>query len=399
MLNILFLTTARIRDLDSYGIYPDLIRKFCDEGHRVTVVSPLQRREKGKTSYEEFGNFRVLKVKTLNITRTNILEKIVSTLTIERLYRRAIIKYLSNFKFDVILYSTPPITFIKTIEYIKGRDNAFSYLLLKDIFPQNAVDMKMLKDGGIIHRHLLKKEKKLYQISDSIGCMSEANVEYVLKNNPEINPNKVEVNPNSITPNYICYKASEKARIREKYGIPLDKRVLVYGGNLGKPQGLSFLLTTILLSCNEDAYFLIVGSGTEFNRLKRWFIRCNPHNARLLTRLPKDDYHRLLAACDIGLIFLDEKFSIPNFPSRLLSYLEMQKPIIAATDKNTDIGDVIERSGCGYKVMAGDTQKMNEVISRMMREDLSIYAKSCKELLEEEYLVDISYNIIVEKLS
>ena len=283
------------------------------------------------------------------------------------------------------------------IDFVKKRDNAYSYLLLKDIFPQNAVDMKMLKEGGFIHKQFVKKEKKLYQISDTIGCMSPANVNFVLKHNPEINSNKVEVNPNTIEPVTFNYSVEEKKTIREKYKVPVDKKVLVYGGNLGKPQGLDFLLETISATKNENAFFLIVGDGTEFPRIKEWFDTNQPKNALLLQRLPKEDYDKLLAACDIGLIFLDKNFLIPNFPSRLLSYLEMNIPILAATDPNTDIGTIVEESGCGYKVLAGNQSEMQDKLNKLLNADLSIMAENGKKLLYENYTVDKTYKLITEK--
>jgi len=115
--------------------------------------------------------------------------------------------------------------------------------------------MGMLKKGGIIHRQFLKKERKLYQISDTIGCMSPANVNFLLQHNPEISREKVEVNPNTIEPVTVDYTDGQKVSIREKYGIPVDKKVFVYGGNLGKPQGLGFLLETIAASKNEEVFF------------------------------------------------------------------------------------------------------------------------------------------------
>ena len=108
------------------------------------------------------------------------------------------VTYFNNFAFDLILYSTPPITFNRLITELKKKTNASTYLLLKDIFPQNAVDLKMISEKGLIYRYFRKREKILYQISDWIGCMSMANVNYVLKNNSWLAPEKVEVNPNSI---------------------------------------------------------------------------------------------------------------------------------------------------------------------------------------------------------
>ena len=172
---------------------------------------------------------------------------------------------------------------------------------------------------------------------------------------------------------------------------------MVYGGNLGKPQGLDFLLETISATKNENAFFLIVGDGTEFPRIKEWFDTNQPKNALLLQRLPKEDYDKLLAACDIGLIFLDKNFLIPNFPSRLLSYLEMNIPILAATDPNTDIGTIVEESGCGYKVLAGNQSEMQDKLNKLLNADLSIMAENGKKLLYENYTVDKTYKLITEK--
>ncbi len=396
-MNVLFLTLVGINSIEDRGIYQDLLRKFRDEGHQVTIVTPVERRKGIPTNAKHTEGVNILQVKTLNITKTNFIEKGIGTLAIEYQFLSAIKKYGGNNKFDLVLYSTPPITFAKVIEFIKKRDNAYSYLLLKDIFPQNAVDLKILKEGSWIHKFFVSKEKKLYKISDTIGCMSPANVDFVLKHNPEILKSKVEVNPNSIEPIDVNYSADEKHAIRIKYGIPIDKKVLVYGGNLGKPQGLDFLLETILETKRKEAFFLIVGNGTEFQRIKTWFEKYAPSNAKVLQRLPKEDYDKLLAACDIGLIFLRQDFTIPNFPSRLLSYLEMNNPILAATDPNTDIGSIIEDNKCGYKVISGNQVEMQKKLNSLLNDNLIEMGLNGRKLLFNEYLVDKSYEMILNK--
>ncbi len=361
-MNILFLTLVKIKTLEERGIYTDLLRKFRDEGHKVFVVSPTERRDNKPTQlFQELGA-NILNVRTFNLQKTNLIEKGLGTLAIEYQYLKAAKKYFSSIKFDLILYSTPPITFAKVIDLIKKRDNAYSYLLLKDIFPQNAVDMRMFKKNGLLHKFFLKKERKLYELSDMIGCMSEANKTYILNHNSWINPKKVEVNPNSIEPIESSSTLEDRIGTKKKFGLPLDKMIFVYGGNLGKPQGLDFLLETIESSKNQNVFFLVVGSGTEYNRIEKWFVEKDISNALLMAGLIKEDYDMLLEACDVGMIFLDKHFTIPNFPSRLLSYLEMKMPVIAATDPNTDIGKVIENNNSGCRVLSGDILSMQIAI-------------------------------------
>lgn len=121
----------------------------------------------------------------------------------------------------------------------------------------------------------------------------------------------------------------------------------------------------------------------------------------LLAGLPKLDYDLLLHACDVGLIFLHKDFTIPNFPSRLLSYLEMKMPIIAATDSNTDIGNVIEENNCGYKVISGDTKNMQIAIEKIISDDENYnkMKENAWNLLQKEYLVERSYKLIKDKIN
>lgn len=397
-MSILFLTMVGITSLDNRGIYQDLLNELIFNGHEVYVVSPLERRLKQGTYIKKDSKATILNVKTMNLTKSSILEKGIGQVMVESQYLRAIKKHLKGIHFDLVLYSTPPITFSKVIQYIKKRDNAYAYLLLKDIFPQNAVDMGFMKEGGILHQYFKKKEKRLYELSDTIGCMSKANKAFILKHNPEVPEAKVEVNPNSIKPVYINYTISEKNAIRKKYGIPTDKKVFVYGGNLGIPQGVDFLIEAIAGINSPEAHILVAGTGTQYSKLAAWFEKNKPNQATLLSGLPKDEYDMLLATCDVGLIFLDKRFTIPNFPSRLLSYLEMKKPVLAATDVNTDIGHVIETAGCGYWVEAGKLIDVQQKIEQLCREDLNVMGKKGWDLLETAYLVEHSCRLIEEKV-
>lgn len=158
-MNVLFLSIGNVQSIDNGGIYPGLLRKFKENGHNVFIVSPSVRREKNKTQLNVLNSVHYLAVKTGNITKVNLIEKGISTLLIERDFLNAIKKYYSNITFDLILYTTPPITFDRVIKYIKKRDNANTYLLLKDIFPQNAVDLNMFSKKSLLYKYFRRKEK------------------------------------------------------------------------------------------------------------------------------------------------------------------------------------------------------------------------------------------------
>ena len=398
-MNVLFMTIGKMDNIEEHTIYCDLLRYFRDAGHSVYTISPYEKRTGLQTAYEEKNGIHMLHVRTGNVTgMVSLIEKGLAQLSIEPIFIKAIKKYYSNVKFDLVMYSTPPITFCNAIEYVKRRDNAKTYLLLKDIFPQNAVDIGMMsKSGikGILYKFFRNKEKKLYGLSDYIGCMSPANVEYVKQNNPEIDDYKVEVCPNCIEVVDKSINEEERRSIRKKYDIPLEKKVFVYGGNLGKPQGIDFLIECLHSQENsKDNYFLIVGDGTEYGKIEEFVKSSNQNNIRLMKRLPQEDYDTMVGACDVGMIFLDHRFTIPNFPSRVLSYMQAKIPVLACTDPNTDIGKIIEEAGFGSWCESNDVNGFVECVNKIMQ--IQSVAEKEWNYLNKYYSTRNGYDIIMK---
>jgi glycosyltransferase involved in cell wall biosynthesis len=274
-------------------------------------------------------------------------------------------------------------------------------LLLKDIFPQNAVDLKLMNNNGVLYKYLRNKEKILYKISDHIGCMSPENMNYVLKHNLEIDSRKVEVNPNSIEIKNRNTLEVEKEKVLEKYGIPKDKVLFIFGGNLGLPQGIEYLKRNIQY-CKPiaNSFFIIVGNGTEYHKLKKWFEYENISNACLVSELPKSEFDQLLNIVDVGLIFLSPLFTIPNFPSRLLSYLENKIPVICATDTSTDIGKIAVTNKFGFSCLTTDTETFFDHIVKLLNIELrSNMGDNGYKFLLNEYTTDISYKKIIKKFN
>lgn len=399
-MKVLFLTLLDFASIDENGIYTDLMRQFVRDGHEVYIISPTEIRKQEPTRLIDKRNYKILKLQIGNIQKTSIIEKGISTLTLESKFLNGIKRFFSDVKFDLVLYSTPPITLQNAVEFVKKRDHAKAYLLLKDIFPQNAVDIGMIKKTGLkglLYRYFKFKEKRLYKISDYIGCMSQANVDYILKHNPEISPGIVEVCPNSIEPLTITKDEKRIDEIKRKYRIPLDKTIFIYGGNLGKPQGIDFLIECLKANKkNDQVHFIIAGSGTEFTKIKAIFDRESGINAHLFPQLPREEYEILANSCDVGLIFLDKRFTIPNFPSRILSYMQASIPVLAATDVNTDIGKVIEQGEFGFWCESSNVSEFNSKVLELCNEPLrKQMGENARKFLEEHYTAKQSYEMIM----
>lgn len=403
-MNVIFLTMSNMHGVSERGIYADLMRRFRDEGHNLYIVAPRDRRSGEKTSFREYDGVKVLGVKTLNLQKTSIIEKGIGQVLVEPQFKKAIKHYLGEVNFDLILYSTPPITLMGVVKYLKLKNpQAKSYLILKDIFPQNAVDIGMMsKKGlkGVLYHHFRKQEKQLYKVSDHIGCLSPANIKYVLEHNPEIDAGKLEVAPNSYEYQEPVFLTEEQRNsIRTKYHLPTDRPILIYGGNLGKPQGIPFLIKCLDANANrQDCHFLVVGNGTEYGKLETWYNDKKPQSVSLFARLPKEDYDQLVRACDIGLIFLDYRFTIPNYPSRLLPYMMEKKPIIAATDPNCDLGSIAEANGYGFWCPSNNVDAFTNCVDRLLKSDMVKMGEAGYQFYLNNYTIENTYNAIIKHL-
>lgn len=394
-MNVLFLTMNVFTDIEMHNIYSDLMKEFIKHGHRPYIVTPRERKLGEKTELIDYPDYSLLKVQIGNTSNVSLIEKGVSTVTLSSKFYNAIKTYLRSLDFGLILYSTPPITLATSVKRLKKLFGCRTYLMLKDIFPQNAVDLEMFSPRGLVYRYFRRQEKELYKVSDKIGCMSPANVAYVLKHNPEISQDRVEICPNAIIPHEVENRDVYKREVRLKYGIPNQALIYLYGGNLGKPQGIDFLIECLRSQQNrDDAYFLIVGDGAEFGKLDNYIKAEKPVNVKLMKRLPKNDYDVLVAACDVGMIFLDHRFTIPNFPSRLLAYMQAKIPVLASTDPNTDIGKVITEGGFGWWCESNSVQGFTKIVDSIGSSDLKAMGDNAYRVLNEKYSVSESYNII-----
>lgn len=405
-MQILFLTLMKIHSPADEGIYMDLMKCFADNGHKLYIVTPLEKKDEADEEVIEAGNLKILRCKTGNLFGVGMVEKGISQTLLPFKYMKAIESHFKGIKFDLILYSTPPISLAGIVEKIKKKTGAKTYLLLKDIFPQNAVDIGLISPftAEVLFRH---KEKKLYKISDYIGCMSPANVEYLLKHN-ELDSLKVEVCPNSIkvtdnltgevTKDNEALELGDRNRILSKYNIPPDKIIFLYGGNLGLPQDIPFITECIKKSAKiKEAHFVICGVGTEYGKLENFVNETTPANLSLIKALPKSEYDSLVGVSDVGMIFLDHRFTIPNFPSRLLSYLKEKKPVLICTDKNTDIGRIAEENEFGLSSVSDNTEGFVNNVNKLTNGELRAkLGENGYKFLTENYTVENSYKIIMK---
>lgn len=382
----------------------DIANEFVKNGHAVFIVCPADADNKSRGRFVLIDGIRYLFVNSGNTAgKINLIKKVSNFVLVDSIFKKALKKAMPGIAVDLLVYATPPITLVNTIAFVKETYHAHTYLMLKDNFPQNAVDMGMIKKNGvmgIIWRFFRNKEKRLYHISDSIGCMSPANCRYVLENNPEIRPDKVGICVNSYVEEPLL--KIDRETVRNEFGLPQNAIIFLYGGNLGKPQGLGYLVDVLKKNANKtDRYFLVCGGGNDQQRIIDYIESEKPRNVQFMHTIPADDFDRLSRACDVGMVFLDHRFTIPNFPSRMLSIMLNEMPILAATDKNTDVGETIADGDMGWWCESTDTAPFCEYIDEICSHPdlIAEKGKNARYYFESHYTSQITYSQIIDGIN
>ena len=383
-MRILFPTI--VYEISGGSIYNDLINCLLENNHDVVVC-------RSNPSVDRIGlmvisnKFSVLEIKTGNQFEKKIFKKGLNMLLLENQFIAGIKENLNNHEFDLILYATPPISLNGVVAYCKRKYKAKAFLMLKDIFPQNAVDLDMMKKNGLIYKFFRRKEHKLYEISDYIGCMSEKNKEYLKPFGPHI------YKKSDIFYNSVKFKQKPQNISNNK-----ATTTFLFGGNIGKPQNISTLIKIIdNLRDYSKANFIIVGKGTESFLCEEYARKHNNH-FKFYPYMASKEYEKLLEQIDVGIISLDPRFTIANIPSKLSTYCKLGKPILAITDTYTDVKDMIYDADCGWWCSALDYNDIIHTIKKIC-ESKEIQAKKANNAyLYGKKFFNVEKNVIqIEK--
>lgn len=344
------------------GFYADLV-KGLSKLYDITVIAPCA--DDKFVGLRSEGTIRVLRIPSKPIQgNISLIKKGIRLIKLNERYIRAYKKYLGSEKFDYVFMPTPPMNFVDVAEYIKERSGAKLYLILRDIHPE-CLDRRKISEkvkgdkiivdesrekyyvNPIIYSYLYKKAQRLYRISDLIACMSPGNMEYMKSISSHVDDKKLCILPNWYNGNETS-KNFDSEKVKLKYGLD-GKYIAIFGGTIGPAQAVWNI--AVLAKANlekSDILFLIVGRGSRKETLKKMADELKLTNIKFIDYLPKEDYEQILKIADVGLISIDEKYTVPTCPSKVIGYMALGKPVIAMMNKDNDYGDYyIARSGCG----------------------------------------------------
>lgn len=403
-MNILFLTNKFPTSIQHKTLEKELILALAKQNIACTVANIHEKKYGEETHLEYFSkNIELLQIQTGDIfNNVGFLKKKINVLQLPHLFKKSIKKYLKNKHFDLIVTYGPYLSDYKLIKYLKELFKCKTVLIQWDIFPQNAYDLGVIKNKFIFEYLKYKQQKALKQF-DLILCNSEGNIKYLIDNFKFITNDKLYLLPNCEADEATHTNNSiYKNEIRNKYNIPVDSTTLIFGGNIGIPQALENIITIAnSLSYNNKIFFVILGQGTEANKIKE---SCkNKHNIMFLPFVDKKEYDKLVYSCDYGIVSLSPKFTVPNFPAKVTSYVKNGLPIFACLDACSydDLGQLIIKNNIGYAVKAESINSNIENIIKTLSNNANynIMRSNARSLYDKMFNIDTNISNLVIRLN
>ncbi len=364
----------------------DLALEFTRRGHEVFVVTPSDSIDSPTSLANEQG-VTVVRVKCAKTRSVNkVLRLWRESRLSARIWKRARGLFDST-PCELVVFYSPSIFFGELVRRLKRQWDCPSYLVHRDMFPQWLVETGMIRDGSILHSYLKRKETEQYSAADIIGVEAPGNLAYFKNKLPR--GSRVEVLYNWMgTPS----EAPHNSAWRQSLGLE-GKTVFLFGGNIGPAQDLDNIVRLAFnVRENSDAFFLIVGDGSEVSRLKLEIERLRLNNIKILPAMPQEEYFQCLSEFDVGLVSLDRRLNSSNFTGKAMGYLSYGKPILASVNPGNDLMDLLQSSGAGIACANGEDGDLRDAALLLatqskIREQMG---KNARMLADTKFSVRIS---------
>ena len=373
----------------------DLTREFIRQGHELTVLLPADALEK-QWELGEYHGAQVLRLKAPKTKDVGYVRRTLGEWLTPYVMKRNLKKTpLANDRWDGVLWYSPSIFHAPLVRAIRRRSGCKSYLIIRDIFPEWALDLGLMRPG-LAYAFFKLIARRQYEAADIIGVQSPGNLSYFEAWRQERDGRQLEVLQNWLSP-----PAKSNCPIRIEDTPIAGRKIFVYAGNMGVAQGLDIIIDLAdRVRHRPDIGFLFVGRGSEARSLQDRGRELNSDNVVFRSEIDPDAIPGLYAQCAVGIVALDKRHKSHNIPGKFLTYMQNGLPVLAILNRGNDLAELIREEGVGEVCETHDLQDLEfltDALVHRIEQDEPI-SKRCVRLFERQFSVSQPVEQIVAAL-
>lgn len=372
----------------------DLSREFVRQGFELTVLLPSSELHEGWKE-ETIEGAKVMRLKAPRTKDVGYIRRTLAELVMPFSMLRQLRKSPSaRVKWDGVVWYSPSIFHGPLVKALRKTSGCSSYLIIRDIFPEWAVDMGLMS-RGLPYRFFDAVARYQYSVADVIGVQTPGNRSYF--QNWIRKPSRTL----EVLPNWLGNPSSSKCSIAVSNTRLKGRKVFVYAGNMGVAQGMDIVLDLAeKLNDRDDVGFLFVGRGSDADRLRDSAKTRQLSNLEFFDEIDPDEIPGLYAQCSAGIVALDPKHKSHNIPGKFLTYMQSGLPVLANINAGNDLANIIRAERVGQVC---ETNQVDELL--LLAEKLLMQTESdkglparCTALFEREFSVEKAVRQIVGAL-
>lgn len=384
---------------DSTLVHAKMLHELASEyeknGHSVIMIVPGEPKQRDRLVVNQIDNITYWRFRAPKQRGNGKLKRAINETLLSLRAWMAIKDSLSKTSLDLVIYYSPSIFFGYLVEKIKKTTSCKSYLILRDMFPQWAIDEGLIKKGTIVEKYFRFFENVNYRAADSIGLMSPKNLELFETLNGDDYNTEVLFN---WTDSSVANQKLDSFNLRKKFGL-VDKIIFFYGGNIGHAQDMPNLLRLAeSMKEHADAHFVFLGQGDQVDLVLSSIEDKQLSNCTFIPSVTQYDYKLILNEVDVGLFSLSAKHTAHNFPGKLLGYMAHSLPILGSVNFGNDLKGIVQKANAGYICVNGQDSELLEYAKVLAKnsEVRKEVGKNGRLLLTESFCVTAATKQILD---
>jgi glycosyltransferase involved in cell wall biosynthesis len=373
----------------------DLSREFVRQGHDLTVMLPAAEIEQPWLA-EEMDGVKVLRLRAPRTKDIDYVRRTIGEFLMPFAMRRNLGRSpLAEQKWDAVVWYAPSIFHGPLVNTLKKTSGCKGYLIIRDIFPEWAVDMELMS-RGLPYLFLDAVARFQYAVADVIGVQAPGNLAYF------DTWSKKPGRQLEVLQNWLADAPATACSIKVAETPLAGRKVFVYAGNMGVAQGMTILIDLAeRLRHRSDVGFLFVGRGRDAEKLAANAKTRALENVLFQDEIHPDEIPGLYAQCHVGLIVLDPRHRSHNVPGKFLTYMQSGLPVLANINSGNDLAELIREERVGQVSEGGSAATLEELAVAML-EGLEADAdmpKRCRVLFRRLFAPEMAVRQIVAALT
>ena len=325
----------------------NLLTELCEalaETHDVTVITGRWR---GLPPGQTRNGVSIIRVRSTMFDRSRIFGRAANYVTyVAGLVWRAMLSRRPDL---VVCMTDPP--FIGSIaRVVAARFRAPLLVVMQDVFPEIAVKLGRLKSpvSARLLRLLIDPSLRAADRVVVIGETMKLRVEA-----KGVSAERIRVIPNwgdvtNVVPMPHENDWSRRHKLARRF-------VVMHSGNIGHAQNLDALVrATTFLRDLDDLAVVIIGSGARRAELVGLSRMLETDQVEILPYQDRAILSQSLSTADVHVVGLAKGLAGYVVPSRLYGILAAGRPVIAATDPESETAQLVAEIECGVLVPPGN---------------------------------------------